>query len=399
MNKKIIFMVILFFISLCFCFAAGNVDEKGDTGQLAHITVNNDNYYWDISQVTNNLILPTSDFQSHPSDEIGLLRFRANNDKVGTVEITSEGIPWQFVHENNTTMQREFDIEVYKIKHTRDSAEADFIKGTPQKIALNKVGDSYSFSTEIGKWSIGYKWIGIFRLPCEYCSMYYEYEIRLVLNSTTALLEPGDYYANLTVDIPKGANYSERDIVHYRLKGRAGESSLDNSNYSFMVQSTSETYNFDLLNYVNYRSVASASFNAIRYATSYNKTTEEKRFKVYLSPFPHIDDDGASANNPYYFIKYDTENQPRTTLNTVYYEVASDYRGTKWKTLDNAHPHTYVLPILFDAQDAVGTQKQLTWKFEGGDEIGIYIKPESRSGITPSSGLYYTNLYFYVESN
>lgn len=411
MMKRLFVLLPLLFL-LCLPLVAIGTSEatSEESWLITHTSVNNENKFWDISET----VIPTTPEHAYSAaSENGLLRIRTNfgrehtGDSFRQVTITPDANGWYFVSDNNITVSRPYSLDVYSMKWTRSSSTSDATKsGTPSKLTGNSISytdGSISFTMTKATWTGEWSWDSWSYVY--YSKEFYDYEILIRLPELTdqelADLEPGTYHATFSVTLCTDSEEGETITESFTIKGEYGASSSSNTEYSFMVDSVSSSYNVDLSSTDTYFDVAKVQFQAMGLSTE-NKEQENieslysNKYKVLISAYSNYELDTGSEN-PYYFVLNGTENLVRTEINTVYYSLAGSAGGSSLPLYNgNRYAHTYVLTPTLSVS---GTRRNwvLSWELSK----TIYLKPEAASNetITRAAGFYKTTLYFYVETN
>ena len=408
MVKKILILSFLMFL-LCFPVLALSSSESTteESWLLSHTTVNNENKSWDVSQ---ELVSSAPATAYAAASDNGLFRIRTNYGRQYTadtyrkVTITPDANGWNFVADNNITVTRPYTFDVYAIKWTRSDYDKDPTVSSGPTAITPSTNDSskVEFTMTKATWSSS----GIISVK-RYSSTFYDYEIVLRLPNLTeaqkADLEPGTYHATFYVTFYTGSDGGQSITETFTIKGEYGTSSSTGSDYSFMIDSVSETYNVNLEQTGTWYDIAKIQFQAMGLST--NSTTQKStienqysgKYKILISPYSNYENDTTSSENPYYFVLNGTENLVRTEINTVYYTLAKSSTGSSLPLYNsNRYAHTYVLTPSLSVS---GSSRNWVLSWEMTQDI--YLKPvaATNSTITRAAGFYYTKLYFYVETN
>lgn len=408
MVKKILILAFLLFL---FCFPVLALSSSESTTEeswlLSHTTVNNENKSWDVAQ---GLVSPAPAKAYAAASDNGLFRIRTNYgreytaDKYRIVTITPDANGWNFVSDNNITVTRPYTFDIYAIKWTRSDYDKDpTASGDPAAVTPSTNDSSkVEFTMTKATWSSS----GFLSIKY-YSSTFYDYEIVLRLPDLTeaqlADLEPGTYHATFNVTFYTGSDGGQSTTESFTIKGEYGASSSTGSDYSFMIDSVSETYNVDLEQTGTWFDVAKLQFQAMGLST--NSTTRQStiesqysgKYQILISPYSNYENDTTSSENPYYFVLNGTENLVRTEINTVYYTLAKSASGSSLSLYNSSrYAHTYVLTPSLSVS---GSARNWVLSWEMTQDIYLQPVAASNSTITRAAGFYKTTLYFFVVTN
>lgn len=408
MRKLILIIAILIFPVAALIAGGSSEATSEETWIIAHSSVNNDNKYWDVTQTITPAV---PDAEYSPTSENGLFRLRTNYGKTYTdskyrkVTITPDANGWYLVSDNNVTLKRPYTVEIYQIKWTRSgSSSTATVSGSPTKVTPSTSNASeISFTMNSATWDRDGNWWSGYNY---YSSVFYDYEVVIKLPALTEqeleVLEPGSYHATFNVSMYLGSDGGSSQTETYTIKGMFGESSEDNTEYSFMVDSSTYTYSVDLSETDSYFDVASIQFHASATSTSNNNENTmynnfKNKFSVVISPYNSYTLDSTSNENPYVFILNGTENLVRNEINTVPYTIHKNGTGGTFSLYDsNKYNHTYIVTPTLDVS---GTKRN--WVLNWDLSQLLYVKPTAPTDetISRAAGFYKTTIYFYVVTN
>ena len=405
--RRIILITAILIFSVTALIAGGTTESVSEESWIiAHSTVNNDNKYWDVTQTVTPAV-PAAEYS--PTSENGLFRLRTNygrnytDNKYRKVTITPDANGWYMVSDSNVTLKRQYTVDIYEIKWTRSGYNKDAISsGNPTKIVPSTNNTTeISFTMKAATWDTDWDW-GRKR----YSSQFYDYEVVIRLPQLSeqelADLEPGSYHATFNVSMYLGSDGGSLQTETYTINGMFGESSEENSEYSFMVDSATYTYSVDLSETSSYFDVASIQFHASATSTSNNSQTQmennyKNKFTVVISSYNNYTLDSTSNVNPYAFILNGTENLVRNEINTVPYTIHKNGTGGTFSLYNsNKYKHTYVITPTLDVS---GTRRN--WVLNWDLSQLLYVKPAAPTDetITRAAGFYKTTIYFYIVTN
>ena len=344
--------------------------------------------------------------------------------------ITSQN-GWNFIKEDNSTITRPFEINVYMVKKTLNNSSGVYsyqIFDASNK----KVLTSTSYSTRNKRYTETEGNTSIFRksgnsyilsLPYttyyndfasdydnRYSTHYYEFDICIKLKDGYSNLPEGYYYTTITFSIPAFVEnriyinnsgevhlteYDENNQLIERTENRTitiwgyvGSADDENaSNYSFYVDDTTDTYSMDLGLQTQPENqayaVATAKFyNLFQYKIPQGEpvvepdaTTARNKFKIYISPTSTYTSEGR-----YQLIKVNAENQPRRFENTIYYDLYLKTSTGQYKRFSDLDG----VSLADDANSIIGSAGVLN-----GVSSTYYITPKytcTRTGTSTTSG-------------
>lgn len=416
MRNKSIIAAILSLLLFSFPLSADIIGSK-DNWLMTHNSVNNEGFYWDMAQTIRSSSAENN-FSEVSQDGLGLFRIECFSDQAGTVTITSpHGGELYFVSDDQPSVKRRFYIDVYEIMGVKTEITATTYNAYNASQRYRTLGAQSPISVPVkaARWTFyrtcsyspgwgfyNFRYLG----NTEWCCNVHYYDFKLYLPDVDASeLVPGDYHATFYISCPAGGSGNGTITEQIQLKGHLGGSSGSTIEYSFIVNPSEDTYTVDLETYDStaFR-VAEVPFNCIGDAQTANSSTPPAasfadKYTVLVSASPNYNTD-----DPYRFIRYNTESQARTYLNTVYYSLGmldssqSPIQMANYSTFSNV----YKLPLSYSyRQRGGGVYWTLNWSLpltyitltlDNSDipEIGVDFR---------NDGLYCSYLYFTVITN
>lgn len=391
--KKIIIVVFLLLILSSILFAAGS--NEAMLIYFPRESVNNSNYAFELpldSTPINLVQIPEVAFSSFSTNGNELFRIRTTLEENVTVRLEPGANGWNFVHENNSTIVRPFEVDV--VQHNLNHSFSGYNLDTTTGPTTYPFGGLVLDSTVFGGW------ISHYALEIN------DYDFIIRFPTSVTFLEPGYYNASfiLSVDETNAIPNTTINIRGYYNVNHNNETGSGNYLESFIVSPTNYTTSMDLSDSTSdiYYNVANISMNATEITNTdpqNNQTTLSNRYTILISPKALYSDTG-----DYQFIRIGSENVSRTPANTVVYELASadGYSfSSPPSTLDGASevgelsPTTtkYVKPNFDYIQTATGgfgTPSQ--WYMEWTMNYPLWIKIPSNQG-NHGSGIYQSTIY------
>ena len=364
--KKALFFTIFLIVLLSSClFAEGLIDalfgtsENCDLLYLPRTFVNNANVMIELSQAKGiSSTTTTADFSNSDENHQAMFKIRdslenVNDNKNLVIEITSDN-DWNFVNESNAMETRPFSIGV--ICFDREYKSQNYTTYSTHVLDMNSshklvngeyvAADDWSETTSLtqsgGSITVdfdGTKYTITIPLTSTTDNSKPKYmrdiDFCIVLDETIDDLESGYYSTTLHINTNKqykttsstGGPLSETVNLRGYIGADPGE---NNATYSFLVSSATDTYSMDL-NIPNHKTVKAYNVASVSFLYSEISKTKpddedaENRFIIYISPTARYENGGR-----YQFIKLDSDNQARSDMNTIYYDLYI-------KTGDNAY--------------------------------------------------------------
>lgn len=415
MRIKSIIAVIISLSLFSFPLSADIIGSK-DNWLMLHNSVNNESFSWNMAQPVRSSSAENN-FTELSQDGLGLFRIECFSNQAGTVTITSPyGGDLYFVSDDQPSVKRRFYIDVYEINgvktdisattYTAYNSSQRLTLGTQSPISASLKAAGWTFYRTCSyhpSWGFyNFRHLG----NTEWCYNVHYYDFKLYLPDVDASeLVPGDYHATFYVSCPVGGSGNGTITEEIHLKGHIGGASGSATEYSFIVNPSEDTYSVDLETYDSTAfKVAEVSFNCIDGIQTASPSTPPApsfadKYTVLVSASPNYNTD-----DPYRFIRYNTESQTRTYLNTVYYSLGmldssqSPIQMTNYSTFSNV----YELPLSYSyRQRGGGVYWTLNWNLpftyitltlDNSDipQIGVDFRHD---------GLYYSYLYFIVITN
>lgn len=365
-------------------------------------------------------------------------RSRLNANNCTLVDVTIEsigGYNWNFVHENNPTKVRPFELECFCVESKFKWSKTNYDSATAQNLTLN--GNTTLSKSNIAKkyWTFdGSKYvIGApttdFSNNFDNFRAWYmrDFDVCVKLTGDYSTLEPGYYSTKIKVSATyerytsSSSNPTTETLSEeIEIRGYIGldvDTVTDDMTYSFSVSHASDTYSMNLgdTGQNSYYDVAKISFLKVysgtsQYGGASNETTAKSKYDIYISPTPIH-----TTGGTYSFRKLGSENQLSTFKNTIQYDLyarntaedgyvalssspeANAIKGTMNAGGITADNGLYKFRPLFGSQhvSSVGGKDQyvVTWKAD----LELYLKVAEASRSTNndshSSGIYYSYLY------
>ncbi len=336
---------------------------------------------------------------------------------------------WKFIHEENPSYTRDFDINAFRYQGSFDAtwfgwshAFGDYVESEVTS-SVPKSSGYYLFPIPTGARQ---NENGKYLVPKTITDI----DVCIALPAYGGTLIDGYYYTDLQYEVTDSAGnlvtYQEHSTKigtrtntftadqtptmsgSFRVWGYVGENHNDNSKqYVFNILESDYTFNVDLKK-DSYFDVAHIQFmlDVIENTdTDPSDANDPNRYTVYISPGDQYDSTSYTAND-YNFKKLDTERlTPRQDSNTVYYELYKTKTGTPFDPYEG-HPYVYKLVADYHAekiadysQGSIGGGSSInkemyrqSWRIE---DQPVYLKVTNDSlGKEHLKGLYTTYLYF-----
>ncbi|MBR2281352.1 MAG: hypothetical protein IJ863_01880 [Spirochaetales bacterium] len=417
------------------CLFAGGANE-GRAYYFPRNVVNNQNVMIELTQAKS---LSTStisaDYENSSPDNLAIFRLRdslrTKDQSVsgGVVVTISSNDGWCFVHENNPTSRRSFQLSGFCVERQSSSYGVDSFQKLANSTTLSRSGAKSYFKfnegaqtyTMLMPYTDFYE--GLFSFYANYIR---EFDVCVVIPDDNTTLEAGYYTTTLTITSTAyqecnsngrkdgGAKTISETVT---LRGYVGIDPTGNEgSYSFTVTSAADTYsmNLGITSQNTPYAVANTSF-LYNHIDSSAASNGAGKFTIYISPTREYETSGT-----YRFIKIGSESQARTDINTIYYDLYlntnNGYKsmgslgsatlngniGSAGK-LSNAVPTTYFVrpkftPTKISDSGILGgsTQYLNTWELDQ----TIYLKLTSGSmAATHNPGMYYSYVYFTLVYN
>ena len=447
----------LFITSVIFAQTGSeSVKQEYNIVYIPRTVANNNNVLIDLSltQTINDSNIPTeASFSNVSTGNLSLFRIRDSLENVtynnGLKLSVSSLNDWKFVNENNNTVKRPFRVTSVQFVAARQSNGTYDFGDTGTVTAMTESEGNYTLTLPLATTESGNP------------KNVYDIDICIEFiddGNDYSLIEPGYYSTELIVttiggggnngsfQTKKDGSTSTKAALNERIKVRGyigADPGTNFATYSFMVSDSTDTYNMDLgisahgSNGAKYAyKIANVSFLYSEVTTEQqsgaNKTTN--KFTIYISPGPDYNSGGQ-----YQFILQNTDNQPRTNKNTIYYDlyirtgsesasngytkmsstgssstVASGTVGS-WGYKTSGQKVYYLKPKFADRQIMEAGSVTYLWGLLGSETIGsdlfentwtldqdIWLKIDSSSLTTSSqhlNGLYYSYIYLTLVVN
>lgn len=365
------------------------------------------------------------------------------------VTITTSGV---FTHENNATSTRAFSLEAFCFESVLSGAgngKANYSNTTPVQLGDDDTVLSDGSTTHFKRTGNTYELI-LPSTPYYVVStsnyLYYpeyirSFDVAVSLEDTNNTLEAGYYTTTITIQTTQ---YYEYEVIignitfrkeatvplteTITLRGYVGEvPGTTTGIYTFTVSSATDTYSMDLglatQSDNDAYEIAKVSFHQIDIITSELSTNQQNshktKFTLYVSPTSDY-----TAAGTYQFIKMNSENQVRSNVNTIYYDlylktnsglkqigsISSNATFTEEGTVlasagKGSQNTTYKLVPKYDyfwigegssSVGGISTEYREKWDLE----VPIYLKITSTSlGKVHDAGMYYSYIYFTLVAN
>lgn len=427
----------VFFIALLFpvmSLFAGGANE-GRVYYFPRNVVNNQSVMIELTQAKSlSTTTLAADYVNNSTDNLAIFRLRDSlnssyNSGSGVIVTISSESDWYFVHENNPTSKRSFQLQAFCVDRASTDYSADSFQALSSSTTLGESGASTYFKYENGVYTMllpytSFSWKFNLKVGLAYLAAYIrEFDVCVVIPDDNTNLESGYYTTTLTIS---STTYQETNsngnadgnaktmTETITLRGYVGVDPGESGGvYSFSIGSLADTYSMDLgiTTQSTPYAVASASFLYNELVTSITSNAAS-RFTIYISPTNKYSDAGT-----YKFIKIGSENQARTDANTIYYDLylgtGSGYKsigsagsytlnegtiGSAGKLSDSVSTTYYIRPkYSYQQTSSTGilgsNSNEYMEKWELDQPIYLMLTTESLAA-THNPGMYYSNVYF-----
>lgn len=394
--------------------ASEEVNEK-KTIVLPQSTVNNEMWAFNLNQPRPaSATKPPADFVQDPVDKAELFRVAHTKDAIGTATIEgsldADG-NFEFVHATNPTIRRPFSLQIWKIDlvFTPDEnawnawiywGEFTYTLTTQDLVAQTRSANGISFPMDAAKWES--KRINS-ATPRDVCTIYHQYQARIVMEDWDGPKEPGDYYADLTVTPDGGVP------VPIRIKGYYGEDFAPPAEMTtFDVAEGASTHDIDLAGCDGQTSYEIAKVNFYSHGTQekpIDAPADAGMYSIYISPTSDYDSAPTGEPSPYHFILDGTEGATRSIINTMWYDFdfpADDGTGTPPFAPIEAGSWVYEKKVPVQE---ISRQKRYVFMHEiiqciyPLNSLPVSIRPYFKEGQAPErmgQGNYHSDIWFIV---
>lgn len=338
--KRTVFVLLILFITT-FVFAqtgSESVKQEYNIIYIPRSVANNSNVMIDLSlsqTITNSNIPTEASFSNDSTGHLSIFRLRDSLENVaynnGLQLTISSSNDWNFVNEKNSTVKRPFRVTSVRFVGNRSSNGTYNYEETGNVTVMNESGGNYILTLPLADTESGNpKNIYDIDICIEFISDGNDY----------STIEPGYYSTELTVtttggegkngsfQIKKDGSASIRNALNEKIKVRGyigADPGTNFATYSFIVSDSTDTYNMDLGISEHGSDGAKVAYKVAHVSFLYSEVTTEKlsgssnttdRFTISISPNPDNNSGGQ-----YQFILQNTDHQPRTNNNTVYYDL------------------------------------------------------------------------------
>lgn len=383
--KSAVFSVLLIMMLLLgstFLFAGGNTESGVWYVPSENVTSG----YFDLGQTVSVENYANSNFSSW---NIGQVGSSLKSDVSVKIEDSLNSDGFYFSHISNPTMKRTFSVRAFRTRAFRDLFGSSFTHNHEHTNGNVSSGNGNSLTIALPKAS--YRTI-------DSVSEYYYVDFVIEMGAPPADLEAGIYEAQLLVSI--GA--SSYTLV---IRGQYATAEEYFTGASLIVTPTAVANTFNIRTYAGeYQKIADVHFETHTMGGN-NTTYNANSFSVGISSSGVWQE--YISDPPYIFVRDGSQNQVQNQYNSVVYDVQFAKKGGSAVSTENPpdslYPYRLTRPATWDIQNAstvsslFGGTSVYTNSYSLNGEVAIKVPSDKVKEL--ASGIYRTNIYFYVISN